>query len=177
MPKEKRELRVYWSKKEDDVSVWGIRGPDRALALGSLCQNPINPAIGHHYEASGLSFLGELERRGYDLSTLKLTIALRDDHPWIRRGVTLYPIERTTEAMRVEWVRFCGDQVTVYMRRHNAPDERGKVGGMPDYGRGFSVELALSIGEVERRYQRTPFVDDVLDVDGLPPMCPRLPTT
>lgn len=175
MPKDKRELRVYWSKKEEDVSVWGMRGPDRALALGSLCQNPINPAIGRHTEAEGLSFLGELERRGYDLTTLKMTIALRDDHPWIRTGRTLYAKDKG-EALTVDWVRYHGGRVTVYVRRH-AMAERAKVGGMPDYGHGLFAEKALSIAEVERRYQPEPFVDDALDVDALPPMCPPLSTT
>lgn len=42
MPKEKRELRVYWSKKEQDIEIWRVRSPDGHLAHSSLLSNPIN---------------------------------------------------------------------------------------------------------------------------------------
>lgn len=72
------ELKARWSHSESDLIFdWGGYGatkPDGALLCGTLCNKRLEekfPEGGYHYVHS---FAEELERRGYDLTTLKFSI-------------------------------------------------------------------------------------------------------
>jgi len=81
--KSTRWLRVSWSKRERDLRIqWPEDKADGHLAHMHLCSE--RPRV--ERETSGLpkfhpSFVSELERRGYDLTTLVFQIAKKPAPP------------------------------------------------------------------------------------------------
>lgn len=80
----KPALTARWSKREKDLVIAYPNGPDGHLAYNVLCgprarydssQNPAFPVV---YDKS---FTDELERRGYDLTTLKFSICRKPADP------------------------------------------------------------------------------------------------
>lgn len=62
------ELKARWSKRERDVLMeWGAAGADK------LDGSWLNSWLSHHRGFDG-TFLAELEARGYDLTTLKISV-------------------------------------------------------------------------------------------------------
>lgn len=73
----KPALRAYWSKRERDVMYWHDRFPPDGHLMHQAFSNK---QFGGSYPADRVppeqrtSFLEELERRGYDLTTLRFSI-------------------------------------------------------------------------------------------------------
>ena len=69
-------LSAYWSKREEDLMFHHPAGPqtgaDGHMLYGAVCHDKL---IG------GLPLAKELERRGYDIKTLKFSIEKKADHP------------------------------------------------------------------------------------------------
>lgn len=85
----KDELKIEWSKKENDFMVYYPSGPDghyihgaffgRRLGIGAGGE-PTRPVVGHYTGLPNILIIEELglkeelEARGYDLTTLKFSI-------------------------------------------------------------------------------------------------------
>ena len=66
-------LCAYWSKREKDIILAGPNGPDRHLLHYVLnCEHPRPHVLGEPWFDA--AFTKELEKRGYDLTTLKFSI-------------------------------------------------------------------------------------------------------
>lgn len=138
------KARVYWSKKERDVIYDGPCSPDRHLMHCYLGSKRPSGCIdgGERFDPS---LFDELVLRGYDLTTLRLSV-VRHRHEWIYRGATIYN-RKTGEARRVHHVRY----------------ERG-VGQVHLVGAGVALDNDLDawrmsyqpIDRVEEEYQREP---------------------
>jgi hypothetical protein len=81
-------LQARWSKREDDIQYkWdaGVPKSDAHLLHSYLCYSPDfgNVAIGQSDPRYRRSLLDELKARGYDLTTLRFSVALsrRAAHP------------------------------------------------------------------------------------------------
>lgn len=76
MSKKDDMLHAYWSAREQDLVLHHPAGPqtgaDGHMLYGALCYDKL---IG------GLPFVKELEKRGYDIKTLKFSIAKKAGHP------------------------------------------------------------------------------------------------
>ena len=88
--KNKRILKVYWSKKENDFMIQYPRRCDGALIQSKLfTQNMIFDLIKYHTERSRdrhilpyvmeMDLIKEFVHRGYDKTTMKFEIRLSDD--------------------------------------------------------------------------------------------------
>jgi len=72
------DLHVRWSKKQKDVMIKYPRSPDGHLAFGVLCSKRATPNFKLPFGVEWLpSFTDELEARGYDITTLKLSCMLK----------------------------------------------------------------------------------------------------
>lgn len=166
---DKRELRVVWSAREMDLMFHRVRGPDGSLAQTVLCSNPCHgPSLLNPNDPEALPFTAELERRGYDLTTLKFSIQLRDNHPWIKRDAILYRQDGGMP-VKVDWIRWRGRDVRVFLA---TPDQRRK--GEPAFEVPFFTysDGGMDLAQVERRYQPTPAEPAEWSPDDLPPMFP-----
>jgi len=68
------KLRVYWSKKENDVMFYHPkRKVDARLLYHFFCCVP------YDFGGGEKCLLDELDRRGFDLSTIRFSIAYKDD--------------------------------------------------------------------------------------------------
>jgi len=67
-----RTLRAYWSKKENDLVYWSPRKADGHLLHGVLYYKSTLPTL-------EIPLLEELEKRGYDLTTIRFSIQLKAD--------------------------------------------------------------------------------------------------
>lgn len=172
MASDKRELRGYWSKKERCLEWWSVRRCDGNLLHHALSCNPgSQPSSLRPNEPLDLPFTKELERRGYDMTTFRLTVKLRDDHAWVKRGALLYP-QKGGLPIRVDWIRWRGAEVRVFL----APVERD-LGCAPitQVPWGAIGEHGLSLEEVERDYQPSPPEPVEWSIDDLPPLWPPAP--
>ena len=78
------KLSVIWDKRQKDFVVKYPRRCDGAFAIHHLCNDSLkwimpNKEKGypHNYEIE--NFVKELEARGYDLTTLRFSIELKED--------------------------------------------------------------------------------------------------
>ena len=71
----KRKLRARWSKKENDILYSYPRRPDGHYLYHIFDKKNKRGTFG--YDLPPLSFLEDLEARGYDLTTLKFEIELK----------------------------------------------------------------------------------------------------
>lgn len=94
-----RRLSAYWSKRERDIMLDGPRSPDRHLLHNYLSNvRPVDgmklaevlkreggsPALAvHAHGVQGASLIEELERRGYDIKTLRFRVDI--DAAWSYR--------------------------------------------------------------------------------------------
>jgi hypothetical protein len=74
-------LLVRWDEKEQDFKVWYPNKCDGGFTIGHFCNNPL---VGESYcphcfkptshEGFEKTFIDELKKRGYDLTTLRFSI-------------------------------------------------------------------------------------------------------
>lgn len=173
-PADPMELRVSWDGKEVALAYHARQRPDGALVAHALESVPVHrPVEAKAFSPDTIPLCRELERRGYDLTTLRLSVLCRDDeHAWIRRGRMLYPRENPyhlfDKPLKVDWVRYRGAQVQVFFatpqsRRDDEPP-LGTWGGSRYEGGG------APLAEVENRYQPTASTPPEWTPDELPPM-------
>lgn len=146
------------------------RSPDGHLANSVLTHNPISgPSILNRDAPPEPPFLTELERRGYDITTFRMTVQLRDDHPWIKRHAIIYP-KAGGKPAKVDWIRWRGSDVTVFFMK---PAQRRD--GEPEFRIPFcSIPHGMTLTEVERLYQFMPAESPDWSPDALPPMFPEV---
>jgi hypothetical protein len=71
----RNKLVVFWSRREQDFLIRFPRSADGHLAYGMFCGDRLRRAPGENPPWDfDLSFVKELERRGYDLTTLRFSI-------------------------------------------------------------------------------------------------------
>lgn len=72
------ELKLYWNRRECDIGYsWGGDGaskPDAHLMHGVFTMDRLRPNYRTGLSEFDPSFVKELERRGYDLTTIKFSI-------------------------------------------------------------------------------------------------------
>ena len=72
--KPNNKLRVYWSKREDDIIFYHPKWKvDSRLLLHYFCYAK------HNFGSGETTLVEELERRGFDIETLKFSIAYKED--------------------------------------------------------------------------------------------------
>jgi len=178
-PADPMELRVSWDGKEESLMYHARQRPDGMLVAHTL------ETVGVYREADArplspdtLPLFKALERRGYDMTTLRFSVLCRDDeHAWIRHGRVLYPRDnphhRFDKPLKVDWVRYRGHETTVFFASPQARRD-----GEPPLGT-WNGSLYLGggapIAEVELRYQPTPAEPPEWTPDNLPPMFPEVP--
>ena len=172
-PANPMELRVSWDGKEAALLYHARQPPDGALVAHVLESVPVHRPLGAKaFSPDTIHLCRELECRGYDLTTLRLSVLCRDDeHPWIRRGRVLYPRENPyhlhDKPLKVDWVQYRGAQAFVFFaapqsRREDEPP-LGTWGGSRYEGGG------APLAEVENRYQPTASTPPERMPDELPP--------
>jgi hypothetical protein len=147
---------------------------DGHLAYGVLGKDPVHgPSILEPNAPAALPFLDELERRGYDITTLRMSVQLRDDHAWIKPHALIYPQAGGKPAM-VDWIRWRGAEVTVFFMspggRHDGEIEIPRDAGRMSWAGGRYSWRCMSLGDVEQLYQPTPAEPPEWSPDDLPPM-------
>jgi hypothetical protein len=96
------KARVYWDKKERDIMYDGPCSPDRHLMHSYLGSKRHNGRIAD--DRFDPSFLDELVLRGYDITTLRMSVVCHR-HEWIYAGATVWH-RKTGDAKRVHHVRY-----------------------------------------------------------------------
>lgn len=169
MTDKKRELRVWWNRHENDLHVMP-GGPDGGMTLTVLCHNPVHGPSMMTGDPAWPPFIKELERRGYDITTFKLSVQRREEHAWVKRDAILYPQDGRGKPAKVDWIQWRGKQVTVFFA---LPSKRRPT--EPEWEVPFSAVFAgedphMSLDEVERRYQPAPATPHEWTHNDLPPM-------
>lgn len=111
-------LNIYWNNDERSLFVdGGIPRPDQHFAVDVLCHGRWYPPsfIDPKRREMGQdpSFEEEMERRGYDITTLRL-VMVRRQHPWIQpREMIVH--KSTGQRRRVHHVKWRGkSQIVVF---------------------------------------------------------------
>ena len=66
-----RDIKVRWVRGESDIVCWAPRRCDSALVIQSLCFSTYGPGSFEEYP----SLREELEKRGYDITTMRFSIS------------------------------------------------------------------------------------------------------
>ena len=137
------DLRVRWMKKDRDIVYDGPCGPDRHLMHNALTAKRLRTDDGFDP-----SLQDELILRGYDITTLKISVR-RFKHPWIQRAAFVWH-RKTGEKLRVHHVRW--EQGVAYVRLMRPTEAFGSI----DVPRDVQTDGCYrSIEEIERDYQAT----------------------
>ena len=150
------DLRVFWSKKERDIVYDGPCGPDRHL------MHVILTAKRRHTDGFDPSLQEELILRGYDITTLKISVR-RFSHPWIVSGREVWH-RRTKELRRVHHVRYEAGAAFVLLV---APTQKGARVEMPRDAHSFgSGYITLAQAEEEYTPERPVDLREILAAEG-----------